>query len=305
MEPKMETVPVTCLVPAADSLGEGCLWDAGAQCLWWIDIARPSRIHRLDPASGAHRVWYSSLLLTAIALRNGGGLVLGGEDGVYSFDPETGAISLFVRPETDRPQNRFNDGACDPQGRLWIGTMFQNIGPAGEDLDIPADTGALYRVDGAGASQRMEDHIGVSNGPCWSPDGGTFYFSDSRNQVIFAYDFDGATGGLSNRRVFNDCKDHGYPDGATVDAEGFLWSARWQGACVLRIDPRGRIDRVIAMPALRPTCVCFGGESLDTMYVTSSKAHLDQASMARYPLQGGLFCFHPGVVGTPKFKFAG
>ena len=125
----MERLPVTCLVDAKDSLGEGCCWDAGAGVVWWLDIARPSRIHRLHPATGEHRVWYSSLLLTALALRNSDGLILGGEDGVYDFDPATGAITPFAKPEDDRPQNRFNDGACDPQGRLWIGTMHQNIGP--------------------------------------------------------------------------------------------------------------------------------------------------------------------------------
>jgi sugar lactone lactonase YvrE len=301
----MERLPVTCLVDAKDSLGEGCCWDAGAGVVWWLDIARPSRIHRLHPATGEHRVWYSSLLLTALALRNSDGLILGGEDGVYDFDPATGAITPFAKPEDDRPQNRFNDGACDPQGRLWIGTMHQNIGPMGEDLPIPADTGALFRVDGKGRSQRFEDHVGVSNGPCWSPDGQTFYFSDSKNSVIYAYDFEASLGGISNRRVLNDTKDHGYPDGATVDAEGFIWSARWDGGCVLRIDPKGRLDRVIAMPAQRPTCVCFGGANLDVMYVTSSRAHLAAESLARHPLQGGLFCFNPGVKGTPKHHFAG
>jgi sugar lactone lactonase YvrE len=301
----MEHLPVTCLVPSADSLGEGCLWDAKGKALWWLDIARPSRIHRLEPASGQHRVWHSGLLLTTLALREKSGLVLGGEDGVYAFDPCTGAITPFATPETDRPHNRFNDGSCDPQGRLWIGTMYQNIGPHGEDLPIPADTGALYRVDARGKSRRFADQVGVSNGPCWSPDGKTFYFSDSKNQVIYAYDFKGSDGTISNRRVLNDTKDHGHPDGATVDAEGFIWSARWDGACVLRIDPKGRIDRVIAMPAQRPTCVCFGGPKLATLYVTSSRAHLSAESMRRFPLQGGLFCFDPGVRGTLKFKFAG
>lgn len=301
----METVPVTCLVDAKDSLGEGCTWDAAEGVVWWLDIARPSRIHRLNPASGDHRVWHSSLLLTALALRTSGGLILGGEDGVYGFDPATGAIKPFAKPETDRPHNRCNDGACDPQGRLWIGTMYQNIGPMGEDLTIPSDSGALYRVDAAGVSQRFQDQVGVSNGPCWSPDGKIFYFTDSRNSVIHVYDFEASSGVISNRRILNDTREHGHPDGATVDAEGFIWSARWDGACILRIEPTGRIDRIIAMPAQRPTCVCFGGTDLDVMYVTSSRAHLSRESMARHPLQGGLFCFNPGVKGTPKHHFAG
>jgi sugar lactone lactonase YvrE len=301
----METVPVTCLVPSADSLGEGCLWDEAGQAVWWIDIARPSRIHRFEPATGAYRMWISMMLVGTITLRKAGGLLVGGEDGVYTMDMTTGAMTPVCHPESGRPQNRFNDGTCDPQGRLWIGTMAQDIGPRGEDVPTLVDTGALYRVDADGAFVLMDDNFGVTNGPCWSPDGRTFYFSDSKHGVIHAYDFDGGSGTVSNRRVFNDSTGYGFPDGATVDAEGFVWSARWDGACVLRIDPKGRIDRVIAMPGERPTCVCFGGTKLDTMFVTTSRAHLGAQSMEKYPLQGGLFCFNPGVRGTPKYSFAG
>ena len=298
--------PVTCVVDAKDSLGEGCLWDVSTQSLWWLDIARPSRIHRFTPATGEHRLWHSDVLLTAMARRTRGGFILGGEDGLYSFDEVTGAISPFAFPEdTKALGNRFNDGACDPQGRLWIGTMMQNIGPYGEDLDINADTGRLYRVGIKGKSAVMEQAVGVSNGPCWSPDGKTFYFSDSRNHVTFAYDFDPVDGVISNRRVLNDSKDYGHPDGATVDADGCIWSARWDAACVLRIDPNGRIDKIIPMPATRPTCVCFGGPKLDVMYVTSSRAHRSAETLKRYPLQGGIFCFAPGVSGFEKNHFAG
>jgi sugar lactone lactonase YvrE len=301
----MSDLAVKCVIESADKLGEGCLWDQLSGALWWLDIARPSRIHRMVMATGEHKVWTSPLLLTTLALRRNGGLVVGGENGVYLFDTATGLNTNLCYPETDRPFNRFNDGACDPQGRLWIGTMQQNIGANGEDLDITENSGALYRVTGDGASKRFEDHIGVSNGPCWSPDGKTFYFSDSRNQVIYAYDFDSENGAIRNRRVLNDTKNHGYPDGATVDAEGFIWSARWDGSCVLRISPTGKIDRVVAMPALRPTCVCFGGESMDEIFVTSSRAHLSPQQMAEHPQQGGVFSFKPSVRGPLKHRFNG
>jgi sugar lactone lactonase YvrE len=297
--------PVTCVAKSNDSLGEGCLWDEKAQTLWWLDIARPTRIHRLEIAAGQHRSWISDLMLTAISLTMDGRTIAGGEDGIYLFDPATGALKAFCQPETDRPQNRFNDGACDSAGRLWIGTMHQNIGPKGEDLPIPASTGALYRVDASGKSQRMFDAVGVSNGPCWSPDDRTFYFSDSMAQIIYAFDFDSRSGQISNKRILNDTKEHGYPDGATVDAQGYVWSARWDGACVLRIDPKGRIDRVVEMPAKRPTCCVFGGPQLDVMYVTSSRAHLPAEEIAARPLNGGVFCFDPGVKGTLKNRFQG
>jgi sugar lactone lactonase YvrE len=300
-----KVMAVECVIASKDKLGEGCLWDSENQCLWWLDIARPTRIQRFDPVTHEHKVWTSPLLLTAIAKRKSGGFIVGGEDGVYGFDPVTGNTIPFSQPETDIPLNRMNDGACDPQGRLWIGSMMQNIGPKGEDWDITADTGKLFRVAGDGTSQIMESQVGVSNGPCWSPDGNTFYFSDSRNQIIYAYDFNGEDGSISNRRVLNDSKDHGYPDGATVDSEGFIWSARWEGSCVLRIDPKGRIDRVVDVPATRVTCPVFGGADMDTLYLTTSRAHVDAGTLARYPEQGGVFAFKPGVKGILKNEFAG
>ncbi len=299
------TPQIICAISSNDQLGEGCLWDAERQSLWWLDIARPSKIHCFTPETSGHEIWTSALLLTAIAKKKTGGFIVGGEDGVYDFDPATGAVMPFCKPESNIPHNRMNDGACDPQGRFWIGSMMQNIGPAGEDFDITTDTGNLFRVTADGQSLEMEHSIGVSNGPCWSPDGRTFYFSDSRNQLIFAYDFDGVAGAISNRRVFNDSKAHGYPDGATVDAEGYLWSARWEGSCVLRIDPKGRIDRVIEIPATRVTCPVFGGPELDTLYLTTSCAHVDAATLVRYPHQGGVFALKPGVRGLLKNEFAG
>jgi sugar lactone lactonase YvrE len=296
---------VECVVDSQDSLGEGCLWDIESASVWWLDITRPSTIHCFTPATGNHQEWPSKLLLTAIAKKSTGGFILGGEDGVYAFDPATGSITPFCKPETNIPQNRFNDGACDPQGRFWIGTMMQNIGPGGEDLPITASTGNLFRVTADGKSEIFERNVGVSNGPCWSPDGGTFYFSDSMAQVTYAYDFDGVKGVISNRRTLNNSKDHGYPDGATVDAEGFVWSARWDGQCILRIDPKGRIDRIIETPCTRPTCVVFGGKDLSTLYFTSSRAHLDAATLKRFPHQGGLFAYDAGIRGTLKNRFAG
>lgn len=298
-------VSVHCVVESGDSLGEGCLWDVENRCLWWLDIARPTRIQRFVPATGEHKVWTSPLLLTAIARKASGGFIVGGEDGVYSFDPETGLTMPFSAPDLGFPQNRMNDGACDAQGRLWIGSMMQNIGPRGEDLPITADTGKLFRVTPDGTVSTMERNIGVSNGPCWSPDGTVFYFSDTKNHLIYAYDFDAESGDITRRRIFNDDKSHGHPDGATVDAEGYLWSARWDGACVLRFDPRGRIDKIVEIPATRPTCPVFGGPGLETLYVTSSRAHASADTLKRFPKQGSVFAFEPGVKGMPKHAFAG
>jgi L-arabinonolactonase len=302
---KITEVPVTCLVDCKDKLGEGCFWDAGSECLWWLDGILPSAIHRLHVASGQYRKWQFDEMVLAMAKRNDGTLIVGSFKGINIFNPETGALSPLKHLEPGKPLNRGNDGACDAKGRFWFGTMMNDVGPSGEELALTQSSGTLYRIDADLTATPMQDGVGVSNGPCWSPDNRTFYFSDSFAQVIWAYDFDLEAGTISNRRVLNDTKDHGYPDGATVDRDGFIWSARWEASCVLRIDPKGRIDRVVPIPAKRVTNVCFGGSKLDTMYVTTSMLHIPQDEMRRNPLQGGLFCFDPGITGFEKHAFAG
>ena len=224
---KITEIPVTCLIESQDKLGEGCFWDAATQVLWWLDIIEPSAIHRLHVASGAHRKWQFTEKVTAMAKRNDSTLLVGTHTGLAIFNPHTGALTPWRRIDPETPGNRGNDGACDARGRFWFGTMMNNIGPSGEDMPITDSTGKLFRIDATGDVAVMETKVGVSNGPCWSPDGRAFYFSDSKAQIIYAYDFDAAAGTISNRRVLNDSKDHGYPDGATVDAQGYIWSARW------------------------------------------------------------------------------
>ncbi|MDE2446263.1 MAG: SMP-30/gluconolactonase/LRE family protein [Alphaproteobacteria bacterium] len=295
---------IICLVDAKNRLGEGCMWDEQSQSLWWLDIPLPSRIHRLHLPTGEQKAWQFEVLLSCMALKPDGTVLVGGERGLHHFNPETGILTDFVQPE-NIAGNRGNDGAADAKGRFWFGTMQQNIGPRGEDFEITQSTGALYKVETSGVSTKMLAGVGVSNGPCWSPGNKTFYFSDSRAQVIYAFDFDLEHGTLHNQRIHNDTKDFGYPDGATVDAEGFLWSARWDGHCVLRIDPKGRIDRIVEMPASRPTCVCFGGPDMDQLFITSSRAHVDAATLARYPQQGGVFTFAASTKGFAKHRFGG
>jgi L-arabinonolactonase len=302
---KIAEVPVTCVADTRDNLGEGCFWDVESQCLWWLDMIPPSRIHRLHVVSGELRTWYFTEILASLAMRRDKSLLVASARGLNVFNPLSGAMTPLLRLEADKPLNRGNDGACDALGRFWYGTMMNDIGEAGAELPVTEKTGTLYRIDSNLSATGMASGFGVSNGPCWSPDNRTFYFSDSLTQIIWAYDFDLAVGVISNPRVFNDSKDHGVPDGATVDAEGFLWSARWDGDCVLRIDPNGRIDRVVPMPARRVTNVCFGGPSLDTLYVTTSRIHMPEEDIRRHPFQGGLFCFDPGVKGSEKHRYGG
>jgi L-arabinonolactonase len=233
----------------------------------------------------------------SFALREAGGALVALRSGLHLLDLRSGALDLFCAVEPDRPDNRLNDGRCDRRGRFWVGSMHDRL---------RAPTGALYRVDPDRTSQRVLDGITVPNSLSWSPDGRVMYFSDTRSREILAYDFDTATGRPGARRVFARVPDDGgYPDGATVDAEGFLWSAHWDGWRVTRYAPDGRVDRVIELPVQRPTSCAFGGERLDVLYVTSASTRLTPTELARGPGAGGLFAVEVGVRGLLESRFAG
>ena len=272
-------------------LGEGPVWDARERALYWVDIRAPA-LHRFEPATGAVRTWPMPEAIGSVALRERGGPLVALRSGLHVLDPASGALTLACAPEPDRTENRLNDGRCDREGRFWVGSMHERE---------PGPTGALYRVDPDRRSHRIFDGITIPNGLGWSPDGRVMYFTDTPPRTIHAYDFDAGTGTPGEARVFARVpQDAGYPDGATVDAEGFLWSAHWDGWRVTRYAPDGRVDRVIGLPVQRPTCCAFGGDALDVLYVTSAAAGLGSAERARGPLAGGLFAVEVGVRGLPE-----
>lgn len=276
-----------------DLLGEGPLWDPQSQTLYWVDIEN-QRYHRLQPGSGTHQVTAVGLMASALAQRQPGGLVMATDRGFALWDETAATLTLLGDPEGDKPMARFNDGAADRAGRFWAGTL-------GDDT-----RNALYRLDPDGSFRRMESGIGCSNGMGWSPDNHVMYYTDSGPRCIYAYDFDLASGAIANRRIFVDSHEaSGVPDGLTVDHEGFIWSARWDGWRIERYDPQGKLERTIPMPVQRPTSVMFGGADLDTLYITSARTELSAADLADQPLAGDLFCLHPGVRGLVEPRFAG
>lgn len=285
-----------CVVECRNRLGEVPVWDAAAGVLYWVDI-EGCVLHRLDPATGAIRRWHLPERVCAAAPRARGGLLLALASGFAFFDPDTDAITRFAAPEAHLPGNRMNDAKCDRRGRFWAGTM---------DEHITTRAAALYRLDPDLACHRMETGIGISNGLAWSPDDRVFYFTDTARGTIFAYDFDIDTGTIANRRVFADCTGQpGAPDGATVDAEGFLWTAEWDGWRLVRYAPDGRVDRVVAVPVQRPTSCMFGGPDLATLYVTSAIWDLSDEALTSQPHAGGLLALDVGVRGLPETRFAG
>jgi sugar lactone lactonase YvrE len=291
-------VDITLVLRVRAVIGESPLWSDRTQELFFVDIAGKT-IHAFRPSDDRHRVFELPDLVTSVSLRDRGGLVLSLRKTLAFYDPETGDLETLADPEPERPGNRFNDARCDPQGRLWAGTM------SAEDWMAP--TGAVYRLDPDRRITRMIDGVSCSNGTGWSPDGRTIYHTQSFRYAIHAYDFEPETGTIANRRPFVTLPpDNGaFPDGLTVDAEGFVWSAQPVFGRLVRYDPDGGIDRIISLPVSRGTSCAFGGPDHRTLFITTATETLTEAQIAEEPLAGSVFSCVPGVQGMPAPSFAG
>jgi len=297
-EIKPTEVQIGCVLKAKATIGEGPVWSVKEQRLYWTDIPE-KKLHVFDPGDGSNKTYELSEIVTSIAPRKNAGLVLSMRKSIAFFDPETGKLDVLPDAEPDRPGNRFNDGKCDRQGRLWAGTMG--------DVDWDSPIGNLYRMDPNAKLTKAVEGVRCSNGLGWSPDSKTMYFCESFAYKIHAYDFEAATGNISNRRLFASLegKNGAFPDGLTVDAEGFVWSAQPQFGRLARYDPKGEIERIIELPVTRGTSCMFGGKDLDVLYVTTMRATLTEEQLAQEPLAGSLLALRPGVRGIAETPFAG
>jgi len=286
-----------CIVDCHNTLGESPLWDVREQALYWVDILG-KRLHRLEPASGEIRHWDMPERIASFALRERGGLVVAFASGIAWYDLDNGQINWITRPEARLPGNRFNDGKVDRMGRFWVGTM--------DDGPVKQHTAALYRLDPDLSLHRMLGAVGISNCLVWSRENHRFWFTDTLDQQISVFDYEHASGRISNRRIFAGTTGTDYsPDGGTIDADGYLWVAMWDGWKIVRFAPDGRIDREIRMPVSKPTSCMFGGLDLRTLYVTSAKWDLAGEALAAQPQAGGLFAIDVGVAGLPESRFRG
>lgn len=281
---------------AKATLGEGSIWDARRRRLLWVDIVA-GQVHVYDPADGSDQVYEVGQPVGTVVPRRSGGLMLAVEHGFASYDLATGELTLLHDPEPDRPDNRFNDGKCDPAGRFWAGTMSGDRTPVA----------ALYRMDTDHTVQCMLDGVTVSNGIVWSHDRSTMYYIDTPTRRVDAFDFDLASGRIANRRPVITVPDElGKPDGMTIDAEDNLWIAMWDGGQVTHWNAKtGRLEQRIPIPAQRVTSCAFGGENLDELYVTTARFGLSESELRDQPQAGGLFRVRPGVCGVEASEFAG
>lgn len=285
-----------CIQQARASLGESPLWHPEEKQLYWVDINN-RHIHRFNPETGKNFTWPCHTEIGCIGLASHGQLIAGLRDGFYYFSIATGNFDLIVDPEPDKPLNRLNDGKVDHAGRLWCGSM--------QDPNPDEPLGALYRLDIAGKCVRVLDGFHIPNALAWSPDSKTMYFADTRARAIWSFDYDLSAGEISNKRVFVDLSgQHGRPDGATVDAEGYVWNAEYGGSRVVRYTPEGKFDRHVDMPVTNVTCCTFGGPNLSTLYITTAAQRLTDDALANQPLAGGLFACEVGISGRPEPTFS-
>jgi len=297
MVPGKTMVRVDCVINTKDQLGETPLWCVRSQSVWWIDIEKPT-LHRFAPETGAHDAFpITGNFLGSLAFRSNGDLLIAIDASLYTHAPGKGEPVLFRQVEPPDLDTRLNDGRVDARGRFWVGSM---------DNRLSRPVGSFYGVNPDGTVRQWFGDIIVTNTVAIAPDQKTLYVSDTRRFTIWAFDLDVDDGILSNRRVFADfTATRERPDGACVDTDGCLWNALFAGHRVVRYAPDGRIDRSIDLPVTNPTCVCFGGSDLRTLYVTSARKFLTDAQLADEPLAGALFALMPGAQGLPEWSFGG
>ncbi len=288
-----------CVAPTGDVCGEGAVWDAAGQRLYWTDINR-FLIHAWDAADGAVRSWFLDEPAVALSLTDRPGVLLAAlASRLILWTPADDGRAPLGPGLPGWPEVRFNDGRPDPLGRLVIGTMGNNVGPEGEPGEVEPGRGKLYRFGADHGFVELEQGIGIANTVCWSPDGRVFYFADTMANEIRAYGFDPASGTIGPSRRFFAGFGRGSPDGSAVDSEGYLWNCRYGGGCVVRVSPEGEVERVIEMPCGNVTTCTFGGADLRTLFITTAAAGRGPAER----LAGSLFALEAPVPGLPERVF--
>ena len=280
-----------CVWALGAELGEGPLWRARENALWFVDIKK-QKAHRFDPANGERKSFDAPTQLGFLAPLPDGKFIAGLKSGLYTFDPASGGFAFRHALEADRPNNRLNDGAVDGAGRLWFGSMDDG------EKDL---TGKLYRLDAQGP-RAMDDGYCITNGPAFSPDGKTLYHTDTLKRIIYAFDLRD-DGSLSNKRIFVEIETKaGHPDGPVVDAAGNLWTALFGGWGARCYSPRGKLIETVKFPCANVTKIAFGGPELTTAYATTASKGLDAKARAAQPLAGGLFQFEAATPGQPQHE---
>jgi len=276
------------------TLGEGAIWHPTENKLYWVDI-EGKLLHVYDPATKQNKSYGVNELIGTVVPMESGGVLVALQNGIHKMDLKTNKLDFISNPLPDVAM-RFNDGKCDPSGRFWVGSLA---------LDSRKKSSSLYRMDADRTMRAMLNDVTISNGIVWTADRKTMYYNDTPTLTVQAFDYNDATGEISNRRVVITIPPGmGAPDGMTIDVEDKLWIALWGGFAVARFDPiSGHLMQKIGVPAPHVTSCAFGGENLETLYITTARAWVKPEALTEFPLSGSLFAAKPGAKGVPASLF--
>ena len=276
-------------------LGEGAFWNHKTQELYWVDI-EDQMLYIYNPQTKTNRSLPTPSKIGTVVPKNTNETIVALQDGIYTMNLKSGDVVLISDIESELTENRFNDGKCDPSGRLWVGSMA---------LNMQSYKANLYMVDTTGNAQLKIDTVTNSNGIAWSSDQKTMYYIDTPTGMIRAFDFDNEIGAISNERVVVTVPDSmGFPDGMAIDSDDMLWVGMWNGNAVIRYNPQtGKVISKIEVPAHNVTACAFGGKNLDTLYITTASIDMTEEEKVAYPLAGSLFKADPGVKGVKSVFF--
>lgn len=291
-----KTNKVELVIDSKSDLGEGAIWNYKTGELIWINITGKI-LNFYNPKTENNKEMFTGQLIGTAVPTNNENVLVALQNGIYSLNPLTGTKKIIVNPEEDLPNNRFNDGKCDPAGRFWVGTMSMN----GQENE-----GALYRLDSDTTTHKMIEKVSISNGIVWSLDNKKMYYIDTPTQKVMAYNYNNKTGEISNPELAVEVpKDMGSPDGMTIDSNGNIWVALWGGAAVACWNPEtGKLLDKIEVPAKNVTSCAFGDDDLQTLYITTARTDSGKGDLEKYPNAGGVFKIRLDVKGIEAFFFA-
>ncbi|MDX1617888.1 MAG: SMP-30/gluconolactonase/LRE family protein [Balneolaceae bacterium] len=278
-------------------LAECPVWDERNNLLCWVDITG-GLLYRFDPAGKSSEHFDIGRDLGSFALRESGGAILATRSGFAFYDFNDRSLTPIENPEPESSNSRFNDGKCDPEGRFWSGTLT---------YDFKRGAGSLYCLDTDLKVKRKLQNVTIPNGMAWDTGKQLFYFIDSPNRKIYSFRYDRETGSLSDRSVIRAIDESmGFPDGMTIDREGALWVALYEGSRVIRINPEsGDTLFSVLLPVPRVTSCTFGGADLNELYITTARENMPKERLEKYPLSGSLFRARVPFRGSPAVRFAG